>query len=136
MLSNKFDTRELLAGFGGVPKFGDFFRGREVSLFGGVAWNTPVRNLTVLLEYDGNDYQSEPADNHQPVHFPVNFAASYTPWSWLFLSVGLERGDRPTARILLRTNFQEIVGNQKISDPLPVAGKSPSAAEIARVNGD
>lgn len=130
-LSSKFDTRSASTGLGGVPKFGDFFSGREVSLFGGVAWNTPIRHLSVLLEYDGNDYQSEALNNNQPVRFPINFAASYTPWPWLFLSLGLERGDRATARILLRTNFEEVTGIPKINDP-PLPGWSNAGPTESR----
>ncbi|WP_227526104.1 YjbH domain-containing protein [Psychrobacter sp. FDAARGOS_221] len=79
---------------GGIsPK--SWFTGKT-SLFGGVQWHSPYEPLTVKVEYDGKDYESEPFsdkdDNSKD--FPVNVGLTWQDKSkGLTVSSGLERGD-------------------------------------------
>lgn len=98
-----------------------FFRGKRAAVFGGIQYRTPIDGLTLKLEYDGNDYQSEAFDNVQPVDSPVNLGVSYSPIPWLNLALAWERGNTVVLRGSLHTNLNEDKGAPKIgAPPLPV----------------
>ena len=132
-LSDSFEDRDRRdrGDRGGTVNFGQFFAGEDVALFGGVEWLTPVHGLRLKVEYDPNDYQSEPLNNDLDVDFPLNFGVVYKPWNWLDMSVGLERGntfmvrgaltpDLHTAAPVLRTD----------SPPIPVTPRTPAAEPV------
>ncbi len=112
----------------GVPQTSRWFRGEEVALFGGMEWVTPLRGLTLKMEYDGNNYRNEPLNNDQPVNSPVNAAFNYKAWDALDLSVGLERGNTFMLRIGTSSNFNRDTGPPKLFDPPPpLAAAAPPA---------
>lgn len=114
-LSDKFKERQA-AEIGGVGS-NRFFRGEEIALFGGLQWQTPLPGFSLKLEYDGNDYKSEAADNNQIIHFPVNAALNWRVWDALDISAGVERGDTAMLRVSAFTNFNRKRGPAKVLDP-------------------
>jgi hypothetical protein len=116
---------------GGVG-FDRFFHGSEIGLFGGLQWQTPVPGVSVKLEYDGNDYQSEALSNDQKIHFPVNAALNWRVWDALDLSAGVERGDTAMFRISAFTNFNRNLGPAKVLDP----PATPAYVNEAAVKGE
>jgi hypothetical protein len=61
----------------GIIDISQLFHGPSVSLFGGVAWQTPIDGLTALVEYSSDTYRIE---SEQHVFSPatqVNVGASY-----------------------------------------------------------
>lgn len=94
-----------------------WFAGEEVGLFGGVEWQTPLDPLTVKLEYDGNDYQSEALSNDQDVDSPLNIGINYRLARMVDLSLGLERGNTASLAVSFRANWQNGFGPQKLLDP-------------------
>lgn len=61
-ISKSFDERprfDPTASQGGTPLFGSFLHGRDVSLFGGVVWQTPIDGLQAIVEYSGDAYVDE-----------------------------------------------------------------------------
>ncbi len=127
-LSNKFKQRQD-AQIGAVGN-NRFFRGEEISVFGGLQWQTPVPGLSLKLEYDGNDYKSEAFDNDQPVHFPVNVALNWRVLNAVDLSAGVERGDTAMLRLSAFTNFHRNRGPAKVLDP-PRTRPAPRKAAAA-----
>lgn len=115
-ISDVFKTRDRDVGQGGT--IGNvFFRGETIALFGGLTYKTPVDNLTFLLEYDGNDYQSEALQNNQEVDSPFNIGLLYQPYRWLDIKLGYERGNQVLAQFSVRNNLNEDLGLPKYEDP-------------------
>jgi Exopolysaccharide biosynthesis protein YbjH len=120
LLSKKFDRRG--PGFiegGGAISFSDFFRGRDVALFGGIQWRTPIEGVSLKAEYDPNTYQREPLDNRLKQTIPVNIGIDYRPWDWLQVGAGFERGHRVMLRFSGTFNFHEAKGPPKFDPPPP-----------------
>ncbi|MEX2643680.1 MAG: YjbH domain-containing protein [Acetobacterales bacterium] len=127
LLSKRFETRQGVTAAGTVS-VEQFFSGENVALFGGVSWHTPIDGLTLQVEYDPNNYQSEPLQgtglnipgSRNPFDgdlSPINFGAVYAPTSWLSLSAGLERGTDAMLRLNLLYNVADRDGVPKFDDP-------------------
>ncbi|HUF85783.1 MAG TPA: YjbH domain-containing protein [Thermohalobaculum sp.] len=71
---------------GGTVDFGSFFSGRDMGLFGGVEWRTPIDGLTLKAEYSDDDYDREIANGVFKPDLPLNFGAEYR------LTQGIEIG--------------------------------------------
>jgi hypothetical protein len=96
-----------------------FFRGENVSLFGGITYSGLADGLDLKVEFDPNDYADEPLGNSFKSNFPFNFGADY--WLTEYFNVGLsyQRGNRASFRVLMRTNFDTFKGIPKVDDPPP-----------------
>nr|CRH06914.1 conserved protein of unknown function [Candidatus Magnetococcus massalia] len=99
-----------------------FFRGEEVALFGGIEYQTDWRDMRIKLEWDGNDYQNEAQNNNLDVALPINAGVQFSPFSWMNLGLGLERGNTFMLRMNLGGNLQKLASMPKLDDrpPLPV----------------
>lgn len=119
----------------GSSGFGRLFTGRTVGPFGGVQWHTPLKGLSLQLEYDGNNYQSEGLGNRFDQASPINIGADYAVVEGVNLGVGYERGNTLMLRLNLHTNFQKNAGPPKTADPPPpplrVRQDNPSTAVAA-----
>jgi len=127
-LSSKLGSRTNDAQTGGKLNFETYFSGENVALFGGVAYRTPVKNLTFKFEYDPNDYQLEPQGNQYDKNSPFNFGFMYRPFPWLETSLSHERGNITSFRVALRSNLHDS-GMPKYDDPPPPALKSRAEVE-------
>ncbi|MDA1101385.1 MAG: YjbH domain-containing protein, partial [Proteobacteria bacterium] len=106
-LSDSFASRSSGGGFGGEANFGDYLSGPNIGLFGGVAWRTPLKGLSLKLEASTQDYQSEPLKNQFERDLPVNFGFVYRPFPWLELSGAHERGNIAMFRASMRANVKD-----------------------------
>lgn len=135
-LDDRFDTRPGgTSGRGGRVDFKRFFRGKDVAVFGGLEWRTPLRGLSVLLEYEGNDYENEPGPRILEVDSPVNLGLHYQVNRAFALMAGVERGNTALLTATLSGNFQRDESPPK-QDPLPPAirvAKDPQQ-DLAAVN--
>ncbi|MBM3490424.1 MAG: YjbH domain-containing protein [Alphaproteobacteria bacterium] len=116
--SEAFRARDAEVGRGGLALFSNYFTGDTVGLFGGVSWHTPLDGLVLKLEYDGNDYRSEPLSNIFRQKTPLNVGLVYSPAGFVELSAGLERGNVGMVRLALRGNFKD-KGPTKFDAPPP-----------------
>ena len=114
-LDDRFKTRPEGDGTGDVNT-NAYFRGRP-SLFGGVSYQTPWQPLSLKLEYEGNDYQHEPKDNHIKQDSPINVGAVFKLTDSVDLSAGWERGNTAMFGITLHTNFVSRKAPAKTYDP-------------------
>ncbi len=121
-LSEKFQTRSGVSRIGGQLNFDTYLSGPNVAIYGGVAYRTPIDGLTFKMEYDPNDYQSEPQGNRYTQDSPINFGVMYRPFPWLETSLAHERGNITTFRVALRSNLHD-PGMPKFGDPPPPALK-------------
>jgi hypothetical protein len=117
-LSESFRNRSSGGNFGGEANFGDYLSGANIGLFGGVAWRTPLKGLSVKLETSTQDYQSEPLDNQFEKDLPFNLGFVYRPFPWLELSGAYERGNIAMFRASLRANVKD-PGLPKFDPPPP-----------------
>ncbi|MFM2044887.1 MAG: hypothetical protein RLY86_3463 [Pseudomonadota bacterium] len=124
LIADRFDTRSGFEGLGGELG-SDYFRGRDVAVFGGISWKTPIDGLTLLAEYDSNSYERE-LGGELDVDLPVNLGVGYQPWDWLQLGAALERGNRAMVRLAVTTNFNERSRVPKLDTPAPPMQERPA----------
>lgn len=117
--SNHFD-RERSNGGAGSSGFSNVFTGTDIGPFGGVQWNTPLKGLSLQVEYDGNNYQHEGLGNKLPQSTPINVALNYRGLSGVDVGLGYERGRMLMARVSMHFNFQNFLGIAKLDDPPPL----------------
>jgi len=130
LLSSKFNEREA-SGIGGFG-IDRVFRGAKIGPFGGIQWQTPIKAVSLKIEYDGNDYKSEAMENYQSVRFPLNAAVNWSLWDAVDLSAGIERGNTAMLRLSAFTNFVSNRGPSKVLDPPP----TPVYASQAKAKGE
>lgn len=118
-VDDHFDVRRRNSGGsqGGEFGFKQMFTG-DIGFFGGVAYQTPWDPLILQVEYDGNDYQSEPKNNDQDQDWPVNIGARLQVTDNFVLSAGWERGNTAMFGATYQINLAEFT--QPKSDPAPV----------------
>lgn len=123
-ISDRFNTRGDRSDEGGQVEVRSWFRGSDVALFGGVQWQTPIEGLRLKIEYDGNDYQSEPLANNQDVDSPINVGLVYRALNKLDVGLGYERGNTVTANLTTYLNLNQDVGPPKIDrPPVPIRSR-------------
>jgi hypothetical protein len=104
IISNRFDSRSAGLGMGGTFSVGNYFSGKDVGLFGGVEYDTPIRNLRLQAEYSGDAYASELTASGRDFSFPVNFGVSYQAISWLNVRLSVMHGKEIGIRLATNTN--------------------------------
>lgn len=107
-----------------------YFRG-PMGFFGGVVWQTPWEKWLLKVEYDGNDYESEPQDNDQPQNAPINLGFVFKANDWLDIHAALERGNTAMFGITIHSNLASRPAAPKIHDPTP----EPISTESLRHHG-
>ena len=117
VVSDSLCSRAAFEGQGGDFSQ-NYFRGDRVALFGGLKYQTPIRGLSVVAEYDPNNYQREALQNNLRSSFPVNVGLSYNANNWLQLAGAWERGNKIGLRMTMRMNLHSRVQVKKI-DPGP-----------------
>ncbi|SEK95917.1 YjbH domain-containing protein [Ectothiorhodospira marina] len=111
---------------GGEPALSAMFRG-PAAVFGGVEYQTPLEPLQLMVEYEGNDYQSEPQENQQDQDSRFNLGARWRLNDHMALTVGWQRGNTGMVGLSLGANLAELT--QVKEDPPPADVGQP-AAEI------
>lgn len=133
-LSDTFSSRTVGgSAFGGTFNAATWFRGPEVALTAGVEYQTPFRGLSLKLEYEGNDYRTEPLGNALPQSTHFNLGFNLRPYNWVDVSMAYERGRKFMFRTALRTNFHS-AGIPKIGRKPPPAIRVRKAAAASIPN--
>lgn len=122
LIDDRFDTRPVFDpnnDQGGKPLFNSIFRGRDVSLFGGVVWQTPIDGLKAIVEYSGDNYAVETDLGVYEPDMQWNFGLSYRFDSLLEGSLAYLYGDTISFRLSVR--FDPTVETMKVLEapPLP-----------------
>ena len=131
-LSSNFDRRQVSSEFGGTPQTGQWFKGREAAIFGGIEWRTPYDGLWLKAEYDTISYTQEPFTRFEK-DLPFNFGAVYRPLPYVETSLGFERGNTAMYRVTLKTNFHTLEVPK--SDPAAQAVRTREAVSRAIARG-
>lgn len=97
----------------GQFEVGNFFHG-PAALFGGVEYQTPWNPLRFKLEYDGNDYSAEAADQGRKASekikqdSPFNIGMVYRVSDFFDTTLSWQRGNTLMWGFSLRTNFNDL----------------------------
>lgn len=119
VVSDKFDQRPSDNAQAGSFNANSYFRGRT-ALFGGVQYQTPLQPLLLKLEYEGNDYQSEPQQNNQKQDSPLNVGLVWRVTPGVHLQAALERGNTAMLGVSFHANLARTPPVPKVSDPAPL----------------
>lgn len=125
-ISSTFEERETVDGEVGDFEFGRMFSGDEISVFGGVRWAPIGSRWSIMVEGDGNDYQSEPFGNDLDADWPINLGIGYQASAY-GLRVGYERGDRLVFNVYAAADLSQ-PGPAKVLDPPPTPVAPPGSA--------
>jgi len=101
---DRFCRRETAFGQGGVPRFGSYFRGRDVALFGGIAWTTPIPSLTAIVEVSGDALRDERRRGLGRSEGRVNAGLVWRPADAIEVSAGFVHGKDAVFRASLIAN--------------------------------
>jgi len=116
-LGDSFKDRPLPeVGQGGTVNSGGMFRG-NAALFGGVQWKTPLNNLIVKAELDGNDYRNEPFRLCLPAPSPLNLGVVYRYSPHVDFTASWQRGDRLAFGLTLHASAPSLE-SPKVMDPV------------------
>jgi hypothetical protein len=117
-----FRQRVSSAATGGQVNFGQFFRGRRIGLFGGVAWDTPLEGLTLTAEYSSDRYTREQFDVPPlfTLRSPVNLGMAYRFNDAVSLQAGWYYGTTYGLSITLAGNpFATPSSQERLGAPVP-----------------
>lgn len=124
LISSRFEVREPFTAGGGT--FNNvYFRGPRVGFFGGIQYATPLRGLTLKVEYDGNSYQREALDNAQRVDSAINVGLDYRVLPWLNATASFQRGNRFGLTVTATTNVHRQAQPPKFDPPAAPIGMEP-----------
>ncbi len=118
VLGNGFDRRETDADDGSIS-LDNYFAGKNMSIFAGVQYQTPLDGLSLKMEYSSLDTDNIPQFTGLKDSSPFNFGLNYSPAPWIDLALGYDYGDRVTFRLVLKTNLHTF----RLSDR--VVGRKP-----------
>lgn len=88
----------------GQVRTGQFFKGEDMGLFGGIEYLTPVKGLKVIAEYSSDAYRIEESRNLADADFPINFGASYRYGNNMEFGASLVQGNTLAMRFTMQMN--------------------------------
>jgi hypothetical protein len=117
----------------GGTDFSAFFHGPYSSLFGGVVWQTPLKNLSLIAEYSSDAYTLETEGGNFKPHNQMNYGLSYHVTDSIALSLDWLYGRSIGGNISFDLDptvdpFQERVGSP--IPPVPTS-RSPKQQQEA-----
>ncbi len=119
-IDDSFDDRDRDRSAGGGDfNFKSLFTGRS-AFFGGVEYHTPFEPLTLQVEYEGNDYESEPLGLSIEQDLPVNFGARLRVNDNLTLTGAYERGTTAMFGATLSVGLAHLYQPKSDAPPVPV----------------
>ena len=131
-LSSSFNNVSPDFGLGGKPSLKNYFHGPKAGLFGGVAWNTPINGLSLIVEASGDKYKRQQVTGAMNYRTPVNVGLSYEPWEGLQLGAAYMYGSQIALRATLHFNaHDEMNGGRLGEQPIVPKIRSPKARSDA-----
>lgn len=123
VFGSRFEDRQNIFDETGNFNLKNLFSGRP-SFFGGIQYQTPFKPLTLQVEYEANDYKSEPLRKTIDQDSPINFGARLQISENLTFSAAYERGNTAMLGGTLSLGLADLY--QPKSDPPPVSpGHAP-----------
>jgi hypothetical protein len=130
LISKSFDTRATgFSGLGGEFSFGKYFHG-PAALFGGLAWHTPIENLTLKAEYSSDDYDNEAHAGGFSPRNQFNFGAAYRAYDNIVFGLSWMYGRSLSGSISFDLDPSTTPFSQRL-EPTPVPLNFRSASDQA-----
>jgi hypothetical protein len=114
-----FNNRASFFGQAGQGDFKEFFHGHDVGIFGGAVWHTPVDGLSLMVEYDSDNYTQEQAQGNFSPRSQVNYGATYDLSDATQLGLDWLYGTSVGGSVSLRLDPVHPQYPQKIEPPPP-----------------
>jgi len=97
-LSKHFDrNRDFTSESASTPA--DWLTGKEMGIFGGVEYFTPIEGLSLKADYGADDYSGETATSDYKKPKPWSIGFNYSPRNWVSFAAGLVGGEKVMARL-------------------------------------
>ena len=77
IISDKFEVRDSFEGLGGELSSGSFFSGKSVGLFGGISYEVPFLPVSLMLEYNPDQYETEVSNGGLTPNSPISAAIKW-----------------------------------------------------------
>jgi len=81
----------------------DWFTGQDIGVFGGLEYFTPLKGLSVKLDYGADHYIAEQADTGFARPAPWSAGLNYKPASWIALGIAAQGNDKLMGRLSLQS---------------------------------
>ncbi len=85
----------------------DWFTGEDVGLFGGVEYFTPLKGLSVKLDYGADRFKAEKEAFNFNAPKPWSAGLNYKPAPWIDLGLAMQGTDKLMGRISLQNLIQD-----------------------------
>jgi len=119
---------------GGRPNPQNFFTG-PIALFGGIRWTPGQGPLSLLVEYEGNDYSREINNIERVVgpESPWNVGFLFHPMQGMDIKTAWLRGEELGIGVTLRSNFQDMqIDNRRVYPPKGAIPSYPTSLKEDR----
>jgi hypothetical protein len=114
-----FNNRTSFFGHAGQGDFKEFFHGHDVGIFGGAIWHTPLDGMSLMVEYDSDNYASEKSQGNFSPRSQVNYGATYDLSDATQLGLYWLYGVSPGGSVYMRLDPVHPQYPQKIEPPPP-----------------
>jgi hypothetical protein len=100
----RFEERTARTGSGGQFSTGDFFSGPDVGFFGGVSYAWPDKPITLMAEYNPDNYDYEFGEGGARPKSPISFGLNWEFSPGVELAVTRQHGDSWGVRLTSQIN--------------------------------
>ncbi len=132
-ISGRFNRRSASTGQGGDFRFGDYFSGPDVGVFGSLRYRLPQWNLAVVAAYNSDDYtvpiERGTVDNTDPWSFGVE----WEPLQDIMVAASWQQGNQFALRLSTAVNTS-IGTARKPPNRYGARGTAPAPAQRPRRN--
>lgn len=129
-LSRSFDSRPTLTSPGGT-NFNVFLHGRNVGIFGGTVWHTPIDRLSLIAEYSSDRYTLESTNGAFRPRNQLNFGAEYQVTDYMTLGLNWLYGSTIGGRVSFQLDPTQPQYSAKLNPP-PIEVKTRPAEDQQR----
>ncbi len=125
--------------------FNDWFTGKNIGLFGGIEYQTPINGLSLKADYGANNYIGSKNIDGFRKPSPWSFGFNYQPWEKTDISLSTIGGDKIMGRLSLQGNTKKWIGRGQKENYTPsyykegdkthtinLSGTAPAAKELGR----
>ena len=114
-----FNNRAGSYNVAGAGNFSSFFHGPKVGVFGGAVWHTPLDGLSLMVEYDSDNYSQEKAVGNFSPRSQVNYGLAYQVSDTTQIGLDWLYGTSLGGNVFFRLDPTRPQYTQKIEPPPP-----------------
>lgn len=131
ILSSSFLPRTVFDGSSGHLDTEQFFHGSTATVFGGLVWRTPLKHLTLAVEYSSDGYTEEKARGGFSPRSQVNFGGDYEIFNGVTVGLQYLYGRSIGATLSFELDPKQPAYSSKISPDEPLVVVRSAAQQQA-----